>query len=248
MRETSGRMEEIPGEEAFPAYLESAIKNVYERAGVIRCPDGSTGTLTMIGTVSPAGGNFEEPVTQATLATVKSFLGLSYARAYKRYYPAIDPLISWSRYLDQLQEWFGKNIDKSWVQDIKAMQSLVQQGEGIYQMMQVTGEEGITLEDYVRWQKATLFDMVYLQQDAYDPVDISMPRERQLESFRLLKDLIEREYNFKSKDEAREYFTLLTGAYKNLNYSASGSPEYAKYQKEISDLVGKYSLVKSEVK
>jgi V/A-type H+/Na+-transporting ATPase subunit A len=185
-------------------------------------------------------------VTQATLATVKSFLGLSYARAYKRYYPAIDPLISWSRYLDQLQAWFTENIDKSWVQDIKAMQSLLQQGEGIYQMMQVTGEEGVTIEDYVRWQKATLFDMVYLQQDAFDPVDISMPRERQLESFRLLKDLIEREYDFKGKDEVRDYFTRLTGAYKNLNYSAAKSPEYAKYQKEIMDLAAKYSLSKEK--
>jgi len=95
MRETSGRMEEIPGEEAFPAYLDSSIKSVYERAGVIRCPDGSQGSLTMIGTVSPAGGNFEEPVTQSTLGTVKTFLGLSYDRAYKRFYPAIDPLLSW---------------------------------------------------------------------------------------------------------------------------------------------------------
>lgn len=107
---SSGRMEEISGQEAFPGYLESAIKNVYERAGVLKRPDGSIGSLTMIGTVSPAGGNFEEPVTQATLATVKSFLGLSYARAYKRYYPAIDPLISWSRYLDQLKDWFKEDI------------------------------------------------------------------------------------------------------------------------------------------
>jgi V/A-type H+/Na+-transporting ATPase subunit A len=242
MRETSGRMEEIPGEEAFPAYLESSIKNMYERAGVIRCPDNVTGSLTMVGTVSPAGGNFEEPVTQGTLATVKAFLGLSYARAYKRYYPAIDPLISWSRYLDQLQPWFEQNIDKNWVADIKAMQGLIQQGESIYQMMQVTGEEGVTLEDYVRWQKATLFDMVFLQQDAFDPVDISMPRERQLESFRLLKDLIEREYNFKNKDETRDYFTRLTGAYKNLNYSASKSPEYEKYLKEINDLAAQHTL------
>ncbi len=245
MRETSGRMEEIPGEEAFPGYLESAIKNVYERAGVLRCPDGSTGSLTMIGTVSPAGGNFEEPVTQATLATVKSFLGLSYARAYKRYYPAIDPLISWSRYLDQLKDWFNQNIDKNWVLDIKAMQSLIAQGESIYQMMQVTGEEGVTIEDYIRWQKATLFDMVYLQQDAFDAVDISMPRERQLESFRLLKSLIDCEYNFKNKDEVREYFTLLTGAYKNLNYSPAGSPDAAKYQKEIADMRAKYALIKT---
>jgi V/A-type H+/Na+-transporting ATPase subunit A len=111
MRETSGRLEEIPGEEAFPAYLDSAIKSVYERAGVLRLADGTTGSLTMIGTVSPAGGNFEEPVTQATLGTVKCFLGLSYARAYKRFYPAIDPLISWSRYREQLQSYFDTELD-----------------------------------------------------------------------------------------------------------------------------------------
>merc|ERR1712000_595419 len=117
MRETSGRLEEIPGEEAFPAYLDSSIKNVYERAGVIQRQDGSgkTGTLTMIGTVSPAGGNFEEPVTQSTLSTVKTFLGLSSERAYKRFYPAVDPLISWSRYFPQLADWFSKNLDSNWV-------------------------------------------------------------------------------------------------------------------------------------
>jgi V/A-type H+-transporting ATPase subunit A len=97
MRETSGRLEEIPGEEGFPAYLDSSIKSIYEPAGVLQTNDGSTGSLTMIGTVSPAGGNFDEPVTQSTLATVKTFLGLSAARAYKRFYPAVDPLISWSR-------------------------------------------------------------------------------------------------------------------------------------------------------
>ena len=111
MRETSGRLEEIPGEEAFPAYLDSSVKGVYERAGLLRTNDGSVGSLTMIGTVSPAGGNFEEPVTQSTLSTVKTFLGLSYDRAYKRFYPAIDPLISWSRYLGQLADWYESNLE-----------------------------------------------------------------------------------------------------------------------------------------
>ncbi len=110
MRETSGRLEEIPGEEGFPAYLESSIKGVYERAGVLQTNDGSIGSLTIIGTVSPAGGNFDEPVTQATLSTVKDFLGLSAARAYKRFYPAVDPLLSWSRYLPQLAAWFDIHV------------------------------------------------------------------------------------------------------------------------------------------
>ncbi len=238
MRETSGRMEEIPGEEAFPAYLDSSVKNVYERAGVMKCHDGSIGSLTMIGTVSPAGGNFEEPVTQATLATVKTFLGLSYDRAYKRYYPAIDPLISWSRYLDQLRNWFNTKLSPDWTADVEEMQALLTQGDSIYQMMQVTGEEGISVEDFIVWQKAMLLDMVYLQQDAFDEVDISMPRERQVESFAMLKRLIKREYAFSEKEAARDFFTRLIGLYKNFNYSPYQSQEYQRYKDEIDKLAG----------
>jgi V/A-type H+-transporting ATPase subunit A len=240
MRETSGRMEEIPGEEAFPAYLDSSIKGVYERAGVMQCPDGAEGSLTMIGTVSPAGGNFEEPVTQATLATVKTFLGLSYDRAYKRFYPAIDPLMSWSRYLDQCKGWYDENLGPDWVPDVKAAVGLLDQGETVYQMMQVTGEEGISMEDYLVWQKATLLDMVYLQQDAFDAVDASMSRERQKESFSLLKKLIQQNYRFKDKTEAHDFFTRITGLYKNLNYSPEASPTYKRYSEEIEALAAEY--------
>lgn len=240
MRETSGRMEEIPGEEAFPAYLDSSIKNVYERAGLLRCPDGSVGSLTMIGTVSPAGGNFEEPVTQSTLGTVKTFLGLSADRAYRRFYPAIDPLISWSRYLDQLAPWFERELDGRWVADVKRMQALLERGDTLYQMMQVTGEEGISLEDFVDWQKSLLLDMVYLQQDAFDEVDACMSRDRQKESFRLLLGLIDETYAFEDKNQARDFFTQLTGLYKNWNYSAPGTPEFERYRKEIGELAGQY--------
>lgn len=237
MRETSGRMEEIPGEEAFPAYLDSAIKNVYERAGVIECPDGSTGSLTFIGTVSPAGGNFEEPVTQATLATVKTFLGLSADRAYKRFYPAIDPLISWSRYLRQLKPWFDQHFGAGWVEDVARMQTLLASGDSIYQMMQVTGEEGISLEDFVTYQKALLIDNVYLQQDAFDQVDASMSTERQQISFSFLKQLIQTDYSFKDKDVTRDFFTQLTGFYKNWNYAAMDSPDYATYRQRMDKLM-----------
>jgi len=242
MRETSGRMEEIPGEEAFPAYLDSSVKNVYERAGLIKTPDGAVGSLTMVGTVSPAGGNFEEPVTQATLATVKTFLGLSYDRAYRRFYPAINPLISWSRYLQQLEPWFVKNLGATWVADIREMNELLVQADNINQLMQVTGEEGITIDDFLTLQKATLLDMVYLQQDAYDPVDVSVPRERQLESFAFLKEIIHHTYTFHTKDEVRDFFTRVTGLYKNLNYSPMKSPEYDKYKKEIEDLMRSFTV------
>ena len=240
MRETSGRMEEIPGEEAFPAYLDSSIRNVYERAGVLRTADGDIGSVTLIGTVSPAGGNFEEPVTQATLSTVKTFLGLSSERAYRRYYPAIDPLISWSRYLGQLEDWFNENLGDDWVGMVEELQQLLVDGDSIYRMMQVTGEEGISLEDYVKWQKSVLVDMVYLQQDAFDKVDSSMSRERQTESFRLLKNLVDKGYGFDDRETAREVFTKLTSLYKNWNYSAPDTAEYQRYRKEIVDLANQH--------
>lgn len=233
MREISGRLEEIPGEEAFPAYLESSVKNVYERGGVITTHDKIKGSLTLIGTVSPAGGNFEEPVTQATLSTVKTFLGLSYERAYKRFYPAIDPLLSWSRYLDQMQPWYEKELSFGWVNDVKRMITLLQKGDEIYQMMKVTGEEGITLDDFITWQKSVLLDMVYLQQDAFDEVDAAMSGEKQQESFSLLTKIVQKKYDFKDKEEARTYFINLTGHYKNLNYTQESSPEYKELKEKI---------------
>ncbi|WP_459556713.1 V-type ATP synthase subunit A [Lacunimicrobium album] len=236
MRETSGRLEEIPGEEAYPAYLDSAIKGVYERAGLLRTNDGSMGSLTMIGTVSPAGGNFEEPVTQATLSAVKCFLGLSYDRAYKRFYPAIDPLISWSRYLDQLKNSFDSSMDPQWTATVKDMIDLLHRGSSIFQMMQVTGEEGVTIEDYLIWQKATFLDMIFLQQDAFDPVDVSVPITRQKESFLLIRRLVEQEYHLETKEAVRQFFTELTSLYKNLNYSDLDSQGYRQYLDRINAL------------
>ncbi|MTI44882.1 V/A-type H+-transporting ATPase subunit A [Roseibium hamelinense] len=225
MRETSGRLEEIPGEEAFPAYLDSSIKGVYERAGVIRTADGDTGSLTMIGTVSPAGGNFEEPVTQSTLGTVKTFLGLSADRAYKRFYPAVDPLLSWSRYPIQLENWFRDNIGADWASRVEEMIELLQRGDEISRMMQVTGEEGISTEDFVLQQKALFLDMVYLQQDAFDGVDISAPLARQQETFDIVYRVAKHDFGFDSKDAVRSFFTELTSLFKNLNYAAEGSQE-----------------------
>jgi len=233
LRETSGRLEEIPGEEAFPAYLDSAIKAVYERAGVISTAGGARGSLTLIGTVSPAGGNFEEPVTQATLGTVKTFLGLSSERAYKRFYPAVDPLLSWSRYTDQLQGWFGNVLGEGWTARVQAMMELLKRGDTIYQMIQVTGETGIALEDFVVYQEAQLLDMVYLQQDAFDAVDVAVPIERQKEVFLKLAEAVNADYHFQDQDEARLFFTRLTGLFKNLNYAGHQSPEYCELLADI---------------
>jgi V/A-type H+-transporting ATPase subunit A len=236
MRETSGRLEEIPGEEGFPAYLDSSIKAVYERAGLVQTNDGTVGALTMIGTVSPAGGNFEEPVTQSTLSAVKCFLGLSAERAYKRFYPAVDPLLSWSRYREQLAPWFREKMGPDWSGQVDRLVELLHRGDEILQMIQVTGEDGVTLEDFVA-QRASLFlDMVFLQQDAFDDVDSACPPERQKALFDMVYAAATRSYAFKDKTAARDYFTKLTGLYKNLNYAAAGSNDYQRIAKDIENL------------
>ncbi|MFB4202865.1 V-type sodium ATPase catalytic subunit A [wastewater metagenome] len=238
MRETSGRMEEIPGEEAYPAYLDSAIRSVYERAGVIRNGAGDTGSLTMIGTVSPAGGNFEEPVTQATLNTVKAFLGLSADRAYKRFYPAVDPLLSWSRYRDELAAHIAATFGQEWPGRIDELLQLLHDGDDVAQMMQVTGEEGITTGDFITYQKAAFLDLVYLQQDAFDEVDVSTPPERQRRSLALVYRLVAADYALEDKERIRTYFTNLATAMKNLNYATLDSGEYRRHLEEIRRLAG----------
>jgi len=236
MRETSGRLEEIPGEEAFPAYLDSAIKGVYERAGVLKTNDGSVGAFTLIGAVSPAGGNFEEPVTQSTLAAVKCFLGLSYDRAYKRFYPAIDPLTSWSRYRKQIDSWVTEHMGADWSARIDEMIGLLNRGEDIHRMEQVAGEDGVSLEDFAVMEASKFLDMVFLQQDAFDAVDSSMSLERQKQLFDRVYAIVTSRYRFADKEAARNFFTRMTGLFKNLNYAAPESPDFERFAGEIDAL------------
>jgi len=243
LRETSGRLEEIPGEEAFPAYLDSSIKGLYERAGVIHTNDGSTGTLTMIGTVSPAGGNFEEPVTQSTLRTVKCFLGLSAARAYKRFFPAVDPLISWSRYPEQLREWYDKNMEQGWVDRIAEYHARLKKSDAINQMMQVTGEEGVTVEDFIEYQKGFFIDMIYLQQDAFDKIDTTTSLERQKASLDLIDLLLRSDVAIDDKDEIKKFFNRMTAMFKNLNYAEWQSDAYKKQSEEIKQMIASVTSV-----
>ncbi len=236
IREISGRMEEIPGEEAFPAYLDSAIRGIYERAGIISAGDGRNGSLTIIGTVSPAGGNFEEPVTQSTLATVKTFLGLSADRAYKRFYPAVDPLLSWTRYNEQLADWYDHEMEAGWTNRVAEILELLKRGDSVLQMMQVTGEEGVTLEDFITFHRAQFVDMVYLQQDAFDEVDAATKVDRQREMFNRVYGLVTEEVRFDDKEAARDYFIRLTGLVKNLNYTRRDSPGYPNLLAQIESL------------
>lgn len=236
MREMSGRLEEIPGEEAFPAYLESRIASFYERAGLVRLNDGAKGSVTIGGTVSPAGGNFEEPVTQATLKVVGAFHGLSRDRSNARRYPAIDPLISWSKY-------------KGIIEDIFSVRGheMLHKSHAVEQMMKVIGEEGTSLADFVNYLKGEFFDFVYLQQNAFDTVDESTPGERQKYIFNFIYEKIfGKDFNFTDKEDARHFFHTLRQAFKGWNSSEFESKEFKNIEEEISGMISGKILFKKD--
>ena len=216
MRELSGRLEEIPGEEAFPAYLESRIAAFYERAGRVRLKNGSIGSITIGGTVSPAGGNFDEPVTQATLKVVGGFHGLSRARSDARRYPAIDPLDSWSKYNSVIEQ---NRVEKA--------RAILRKGSEIGQMMKVVGEEGTSLEDFTTYLKSEFLDAVYLQQNAFSDADASTPVERQQLMFDVVEKVMLGTFEFPEKDATRRFFMDLQQAFIDWNDKPMDSAEFA---------------------
>ncbi|WP_028975429.1 V-type ATP synthase subunit A [Spirochaeta cellobiosiphila] len=226
MREMSGRLEEIPGEEAFPAYLESTIAGFYERAGVVRLRDGNQGSITIGGTVSPAGGNFEEPVTQATLKVVGAFHGLTRERSDARKYPAIHPLESWSKYkgvIDQPRADFARKV--------------LIRGTEIGQMMKVVGEEGTSLDDYLIFMKSEFLDAVYLQQNSFDPVDNSVSPERQTFVFDLMYQILGSDFDLTDKDTIRTFFNQLRQKFIDWNGVEWKSGEFESLEREIRSMV-----------
>ena len=227
MRELSGRLEEIPGEEAFPAYLESRIAAFYERAGRVKLRNGETGSVTIGGTVSPAGGNFDEPVTQATLKVVGGFHGLSRARSDARRYPAIDPLDSWSHYNSVIEQ--GR---------VEKARSILRKGNEVGQMMKVVGEEGTSIEDFTTYLKSEFLDAVYLQQNAFSEADATTPVARQKEMFDVVEKALSSEYPFKEKADARRFFMDLQQTFIDWNDRPFDSDEFKQLRES---LLGKIS-------
>ena len=222
LREMSGRLEEIPGEEAFPAYLESYIAAFYERAGIVRLRDGSTGSVTIGGTVSPAGGNFEEPVTQATLKVVGAFHGLSRERSDARKYPAIDPIISWSKYKSVLPE--------EWVAYAR---KVFLAGVEVNQMMKVVGEDGTTTEDYIEYLKSEFLDAVYMQQNSFDEIDAAVSVERQKYTFAKVLTVLGSDFELADKDTARNFFNQMRQKFIDWNYSLWNSDKFKDAEKAV---------------
>jgi len=228
LREMSGRLEEIPGEEAFPAYLESLIAAFYERAGLVKLRDGSIGSVTIGGSVSPAGGNFEEPVTQATLKVVGAFLGLSRERSDARRFPAINPLESWSKYTSVVD---AKKLERA--------RNILRRGNEVNQMMKVIGEDGTDIADYIIYLKSEFLDYVYLQQNTFDKIDGATGCDRQRYAFDKVVNVLDSEFAFEDKEAARSWFQSLRQKFIDWNYEAVGSEDYKNLEAALDEQVRK---------
>ncbi|HNR67922.1 MAG TPA: V-type ATP synthase subunit A [bacterium] len=226
MREVSGRLEEIPGDEAFPAYLESRIAEFYERSGLVEIYNDQTGSLTIGGTVSPAGGNFDEPVTQGTLKVVGAFHGLSRNRANARRFPSIDPLDSWSKY---------ESIVSSEL--VEFGRSFLFKGNQVHQMMMVVGEEGTSQEDFIIYLKSEFLDHVYLQQNAFDKVDAATSPARQKYVFEKINEILKTDLQFDDKEGARDFFYDLRQKFIDWNYMPFDGKEFKEQEKQIDDKI-----------
>ena len=235
MREVSGRLEEIPGEEAYPAYLESRIAEFYERSGLVSLYDGRKGSLTIGGTVSPAGGNFEEPVTQATLKVVGAFHGLSRDRANARCFPSIDPIDSWSRY---------KGFVDAKV--VKKAKDILHNGNEVHQMMKVVGEEGTSIEDFIVYLKSEFLDGVYLQQNGFDEVDAATDLKRQEYVFNKISLVLDKEFIFDKKEIARKKFYELRHLFIDWNYKEFQSQDFKKQEKTIDNFLQNYKEIEEK--
>ena len=233
LREMSGRLEEIPGEEAFPAYLESLIASFYERAGLVRLRSGDIGSVTIGGSVSPAGGNFEEPVTQATLKVVGAFLGLSRERSDARRYPAIHPLDSWSKYHSLVD-----------AEKLAFARRTLSRGSEVNQMMKVIGEEGTAMEDFIVYLKSEFLDYVFLQQNTFDPVDASTNADRQRYVFDKVCGVLERKFPFEDKEVARRWFLELRQLFLDWNYIARNDAEFEQQENAIDSKLAAVAEVK----
>ncbi len=226
LREVSGRLEEIPGEEAFPAYLESVIASFYERGGVVKLRDGSIGSVTIGGTVSPAGGNFDEPVTQGTLKVVGAFHGLSRERSDARRYPAIAPLESWSKYPSVVSE-----------EEVAQARDALRQGNEINQMMKVVGEEGTSTADFVAYLKSEYIDSVYLQQDAFNDVDAATSAKRQQYVFSRILKITRTPMSFTDKEAARRFFQTLTQLTRDWNRIRMDADEFKTTEEKMEQMI-----------
>ena len=243
LREMSNRLEELPGQDAFPMDLSAIISNFYSRAGLVKLVGGQTGSVTFLGTVSPAGGNLKEPVTESTKKAARCFYALSQGRADSKRYPAIDPLESYSKYLEypEIREYLDEHIEKDWVDLVYAGKTIVQRGKEANDQINILGDDGVPVEYHERFWKSELIDFVILQQDAFDDIDANCPMERQQMMHKMVLGICNQEFAFADFEACSQFFKGLINLFRQMNYSEWKSEKFEGYRKQIEQYVSEQS-------
>ena len=239
LREMSNRLEELPGQDAFPMDLSAVISNFYARAGLVKLNNGATGSVTFLGTVSPAGGNLKEPVTESTKKAARCFYALSQGRADSKRYPAIDPLDSYSKYLEypEVEQYLDEHIEKNWVRSVTEGKAIMQRGKEANDQINILGDDGVPVEYHERFWKSELLDAVILQQDAFDDIDANCPIERQKMMYNMVLDICRKDLNLKDFEECSSYFKNLIYLFRQMNYSEWKSAQFEDFRLQIETLV-----------
>src|SRR6056297_2639648 len=239
LREMSNRMEELPGPDAFPMDLPAIISNFYSRAGFVYLNNGEKGSITFIGTVSPAGGNLKEPVTESTKKAARCFYALSQQRADSKRYPAIDPLDSYSKYAEyaEVEEYFRKNIDPEWPEKLSLLRNVLTRGREVAEQINILGDDGVPVDYHITFWKAEVIDFIILQQDAFDDVDSSTSLERQKYMLNKVLEIYHTKFSFESFEEVATYFKRVINQMKQMNYSEFESDKFKQNEKELNTII-----------
>ncbi len=239
LREMSNRMEELPGADAFPVDLSAIISNFYARAGMVVLNNGKTGSVTFIGTVSPAGGNLKEPVTESTKKAARCFYGLEQSRADQKRYPAVNPIDSYSKYLEypEIASWLDEQVERGWVEKVTAAKNLLRKGREANEQINILGDDGVPVSYHVNFWKSELIDFVFLQQDAFDEVDALCPMERQKYMLDLVMELCGIDFNFEDFEKCREFFKELINDLRQMNYTKFHGEAFENYSRKINKLI-----------
>ena len=239
LREMSNRMEELPGPDAFPMDISSIISNFYGRAGYVYLNNGATGSITFIGTVSPAGGNLKEPVTENTKKVARCFYALEQERADRKRYPAVNPIDSYSKYLEyhEFEQYITDRINGEWIGKVNELKTRLLRGKEIAEQINILGDDGVPVEYHVIFWKSELIDFVILQQDAFDEVDSVTPMERQEEIVNMVIDVCHTEFKFDNFVEVMDYFKKMINICKQMNYSKYKSEQYVEFGKQLQELL-----------
>ncbi|MBR6416911.1 MAG: V-type ATP synthase subunit A [Bacteroidales bacterium] len=239
LREMSNRMEELPGADAFPVDLSAIISNFYARAGMVILNNGQRGAVTFIGTVSPAGGNLKEPVTESTKKAARCFYALEQNRADQKRYPAVNPIDSYSKYLEypEIAEYLNKTVEEGWVDKITTAKNIIRRGRDASEQINILGDDGVPMSYHVTFWKSELIDFCFLQQDGFDPIDSLCPIERQKYMLLLILDICNRDFDFEDYEKCRDYFKNMINLIKQMNYSEYQSDSFNSYQNQLQKLL-----------